>query len=106
MLKIRLSRIGKKHSPYYRVVVTEARSKRNGEMVEYIGHYDPKPENALFEVDKEKLQTWIANGAQPTETVKYLLIKHNYIHKDRKPKKFAKKPGKNKLAATAALAKK
>ena len=66
MLKIRLKRIGAKKSPFYRVVVADARSPRDGRFVEELGNYDPMSKK--FVVDGEKALTWIKNGAQPTET--------------------------------------
>lgn len=71
MLKIRLSRIGKKHEPHYRIVVSEARSKREGKQVDRIGHWHPK-ENKLV-VKRDAYQDWIKKGARPTEAVKRLV---------------------------------
>lgn len=71
MLKIKLSPIGKKHAPHYRIVVTEEHSKITGRAVDTIGHYHPNTKSV--DVDKELLAKWLKNGAQPTETVKSLL---------------------------------
>ena len=73
MLKIRLRRMGAKKAPFYRIVVADSRSPRDGAFVEEIGYYNPLEEPAVVKVDVEKAQKWIANGAQPTDTVKDLL---------------------------------
>ena len=75
MVKIRLRRMGAKKAPYYRVVVADARSPRDGRCIEEIGTYNPLTEPATITVDVEKAQTWIKNGAQPTDTVRGLLKK-------------------------------
>ena len=74
-VKIRLRRIGAKKNPFYRVVVADSRSPRNGRFIEEIGTYDPMVEPAAIKIDAEKAKAWIANGAQPTDTVKALLKK-------------------------------
>ena len=73
MVKIRLRRMGAKKAPYYRIVVADARSPRDGRCIEEIGTYNPLTEPATITVDAEKAQTWIKNGAQPTDTVRSLL---------------------------------
>ena len=73
MVKIRLRRMGAKKAPYYRIVVADARSPRDGRCIEEIGTYNPMTEPAVITVDAEKAQTWIKNGAQPTDTVRGLL---------------------------------
>ena len=75
MVKIRLRRMGAKKAPYYRIVVADARSPRDGRCIEEIGTYNPLNEPATITVDAEKAQTWIKNGAQPTDTVRGLLKK-------------------------------
>ena len=75
MVKIRLRRMGAKKAPYYRVVVADARSPRDGRCIEEIGTYNPLTNPAAITVDVEKAQTWIKNGAQPTDTVRGLLKK-------------------------------
>jgi len=75
MVKIRLRRMGAKKAPYYRIVVADARSPRDGRCIEEIGTYNPLTEPAVITVDAEKAQTWIKNGAQPTDTVRGLLKK-------------------------------
>ena len=73
MVKIRLRRMGAKKAPYYRIVVADARSPRDGRCIEEIGTYNPLTEPATITVNAEKAQTWIKNGAQPTDTVRTLL---------------------------------
>ena len=73
MVKIRLRRMGAKKSPYYRIVVAASRFPRDGRCIEEIGTYNPLTEPATLTVDAEKAQTWIKNGAQPTDTVRGLL---------------------------------
>ena len=75
MVKIRLRRMGAKKAPYYRIVVADARSPRDGRCIEEIGTYNPLTNPAAITVDVEKAQTWIKNGAQPTDTVRGLLKK-------------------------------
>ncbi len=77
MVKIRLKRMGMKKNPFYRVVVADSRYPRDGRFIEEIGYYDPTTEPAVVKIDTEKATKWIANGAQPTETVKSLLKKCN-----------------------------
>jgi small subunit ribosomal protein S16 len=72
-VKIRLTRIGSKKNPIYRVVVADARAPRDGRSIETIGRYNPQHEPSLVEIDTEKAREWLAKGAQPTETVKKLL---------------------------------
>ncbi len=74
-VKIRLKRIGAKKAPFYRVVVADSRSPRNGRFIEEIGTYNPLTDPATINIDIEKAQKWISNGAQPTDTVKALLTK-------------------------------
>ena len=75
MVKIRLRRMGAKKAPYYRIVVADSRSPRDGRCIEEIGTYNPLVESNNVTVDVEKAQTWIKNGAQPTDTVRGLLKK-------------------------------
>ena len=74
-VKIRLRRMGAKKAPFYRVVVADSRYPRDGRFIEEIGYYNPMREPAEIKIDAEKAQKWIANGAQPTDTVKPLLKK-------------------------------
>jgi small subunit ribosomal protein S16 len=78
-VKIRLKRIGEKKVPMYRIVVAEASTPRNGRAIEEIGTYNPNTNPAEVKVDAEAAKKWIANGAQPTDTVKALLKKNGYI---------------------------
>jgi small subunit ribosomal protein S16 len=73
MLKIRLARVGKKKQPTYRVVVADARSARDGAVVDVIGHYNPRSQPKVIEIDTEKAGDWMRKGAQPTDVVKRLL---------------------------------
>ena len=75
MVKIRLCRMGAKKAPFYRVVVADSRYPRDGRFIEEIGYYNPLTNPVDIKIDSEKAQKWIANGAQPTETVKSLLKK-------------------------------
>ena len=75
MVKIRLRRMGAKKAPFYRVVVADSRSPRDGRCIEEIGTYNPLVEDNNITIDAEKAQTWIKNGAQPTDTVRGLLKK-------------------------------
>ena len=75
MVTIRLSRVGAKKRPFYQVTVTDSRSARDGRFIEEIGIYQPLEDPALVRIDVEKAKKWIANGAQPTDTVRDLLKK-------------------------------
>ena len=78
-VKIRLRRIGAKKAPFYRIVVADSRYPRDGRCIEELGYYDPTKEPSVFKVDTEKAKSWIANGAQPTDTVKELLKKEGVL---------------------------
>ena len=78
-VKIRLRRMGAKKAPFYRVVVADSRFPRDGRFIEEIGYYDPTKEPDVVKIDAEKAQKWIANGAQPTDTVKALLKKNGAL---------------------------
>ena len=75
MVKIRLRRDGAKKAPYYKVVVADSRFPRDGRFIEEIGVYDPMRDPATIKIDVEKYETWIKNGAQPTDRVKKLFEK-------------------------------
>jgi len=77
-VKIRLKRMGAKKNPYYRIVVADANTKRDGKAIEYIGSYKPVGVKEV-KINAEAAQKWLANGAQPTDTVKALLIKEGII---------------------------
>ena len=72
-VKIRLRRMGAKKAPFYRIVVADSRYPRDGRFIEEIGTYDPTKNPSVINVDVEKANNWIANGAQPTDTVKKIL---------------------------------
>ena len=78
-VKIRLTRMGKKKNPFYRIVVADQRSRRDGAPIEEIGYYDPTKEPSVVSIDAEKAKKWIANGAQPTDTVRVLLKKSEIL---------------------------
>ncbi len=78
-VKMRLRRIGAKKAPFYRVIVADSRSPRDGRFIEEIGYYNPLTEPAEIKIDAEKAKKWITNGAQPTETVKSLLKKSGIV---------------------------
>jgi small subunit ribosomal protein S16 len=78
-VKIRLKRMGMKKKPFYRVVVADIRSPRNGRFIEEIGYYDPMQSPALIKIDNERAKYWLGNGAQPTDTTRILLKKSGAI---------------------------
>ena len=78
-VKMRLTRIGKKKTPFYRVVIADARAPRDGRFVEEIGYYNPMTEPADIKIDADKAKQWLKNGAQPTDTVKALLKKSGIV---------------------------
>jgi small subunit ribosomal protein S16 len=73
MVKMRLTRMGKKKKPFYRVVIAASNAPREGRFVEIVGHYDPMPDPAIVQFDEERTLHWLRAGAQPTETVRHLL---------------------------------
>ncbi|MGM9637893.1 MAG: 30S ribosomal protein S16 [Eubacteriales bacterium] len=78
-VKIRLKRVGAKKAPFYHVVVADSRSPRDGKFIEKIGTYNPMVEPAEIVLDNEKVESWLKNGAQPTETVRNLLKKSGIV---------------------------
>ncbi len=78
-VKIRLRRMGAKKAPFYRVVVADSRYPRDGRFIEEIGYYNPMTEPSTVKIDADRAKQWIANGAQPTDTVKSLLKKNGII---------------------------
>ena len=78
-VKIRLKRMGMKKHPFYRIVIADGRSPRDGRFIEEIGYYNPMKQPAEIKVDNEKAQQWMKNGAQPTDTVRVLLKKSGAI---------------------------
>ena len=83
MLSIRMTRVGSKKKPYFRVVVTEARSKRESEFVELLGTYNPRTKPAQVALNKDRVQHWLGKGARPSDSVRTLLAKH--VTKDLTP---------------------
>lgn len=79
MVRIRLTRMGKKKMPFYRVVVIDQKKRRDGAYIESLGFYDPIRDPALTRVDVDKAVEWLLKGAQPTETVKSLFKKHGVM---------------------------
>lgn len=79
MVKIRLKRMGMKKKPFYRIVVADSRSPRDGRFIESIGYYNPVSEPAELKIDNEKAAEWLKTGAQPTETVRTLLRRSGAI---------------------------
>ena len=79
MVTIRLQRIGAHKQPFYRVVVADSRAPRDGKFIEEVGYYNPMTEPKEIKIDAEKAKKWLANGAQPTETVKALFKKSGII---------------------------
>ena len=77
MVKIRLQRQGAKKAPFYHIVVADSRRARDGKIIEQIGTYNPMTEPSTIVLNKEKVETWIKNGAKPTDTVKALIEKAN-----------------------------
>ncbi len=79
--KIRLRRMGAKKAPFYRVVVADSRSPRDGRFIEEIGYYDPTKTPVVIKIDEERAKYWVGTGAQPSETVKALLVKAGVVAK-------------------------
>lgn len=80
-VKIRLKRMGAKKAPFYRIVVADSRSPRDGRFIEELGYYNPTTDPVTVKFDAEKVNTWIKNGAQPSDTVKKLLNKNGVTTK-------------------------
>ncbi len=78
-VKLRLTRMGAKKAPFYRIVATDSRKARDGQYIEQVGIYDPTKEPVMVKIDAEVAKKWIANGAQPTDTVRDLLRKQGII---------------------------
>jgi len=94
-LKIRLTRLGDKGNAFYRVVVAESREPRDGKFIEVLGTYDPKGTTAdAIKLDKEKTLSWVAKGAQPTDTTRALLVKAGIIPAEPFKAKANAKPAK------------
>lgn len=91
-VKIRLTRLGDKKSPFYRVVVADSRTARDGMVIDQLGYYNPLKETAEIKIDVQKAQDWLKKGAQPTETAKTILVKAGVIQnaKPNTPKSVTK----------------
>jgi len=98
MLKIKLARFGKKNQPHYRMVVTEAKSKRDGKYVEKIGHYAPAQTPKILEIDVKRYNYWVSQGATPTDTVAALFKRYQSGKPFPPKKKKLSKKAKAKLA--------
>ena len=83
-VKMRLTRLGDKKSPFYRIVVVDSRKARDGEYIEKVGHYNPTSQPAEIVIDEAKAKDWLSKGVQPTETVRNLLIAQGIIEKPAK----------------------
>lgn len=83
-VKMRLTRLGDKKSPFYRIVVVDSRKARDGEYIEKVGHYNPTSQPAEIVIDEAKAKDWLSKGVQPTETVRNLLIAQGVIEKPAK----------------------
>ena len=86
MVKMRLTRMGDKKSPFYRIVVADSRVARDAKYIDLVGTYNPITNPEEIKIDADKAQTWIKNGAQPTATVKALLVKSGVIENSKKSK--------------------
>lgn len=86
MVKIRLTRMGDHKSPFYRIIVADSRSPRDGRFIELLGTYDPHLDDGL-KLDVDKSKEWIKNGAQPTDTVRALLVKAGVLEKGKSTQK-------------------
>ena len=83
-VKMRLTRLGDKKSPFYRIVVVDGRKARDGEYIEKVGHYNPTSNPEEIVIDADKAKDWLSKGVQPTETVKTLLIRQGIVEKSTK----------------------
>lgn len=83
-VKMRLTRMGDKKSPFYRIVITDSRNARDGAYIDKVGHYNPTTNPAEIVIDEAKAKDWLSKGVQPTETVKNLLVNKGIIEKSNK----------------------
>ncbi|MCL1944427.1 MAG: 30S ribosomal protein S16 [Firmicutes bacterium] len=86
-VKIRLTRMGDKKAPFYRIVVSDSRSPRDGKFIEQVGTYNPLINPAQIKLEQEKIKYWLKNGAQPTDTVKSILANNGIIESKKAPAK-------------------
>jgi small subunit ribosomal protein S16 len=110
VIKLRLRRMGAKKQPSYRIVAAESSKPRDGRFIEIVGHYDPKTDPYTLKVNEERAKYWLDNGAQPTETVRSLLVKCGVLPgyqggaAGQQPAKAAAKPTEDAPAAEEASA--
>ncbi len=90
MVKLRLKRMGAKKSPFYRIVVSDSRDRRDGREIEVLGNYDPTKNPAIVNIDEEKTLKWLNNGALPTDTVRNILSNQGIMKKFADGKKVSK----------------
>lgn len=102
MVRIRLTRLGRKHLPHYRIVISPLREKRDSRFIEEIGYYSPLSKE--LKIDKERAEYWISVGAQPSETVARLLVRQNIIKAPKFKRTFKVKAGKKSTERAAAKA--
>ena len=86
-VKIRLTRMGDKKNPFYRIVVADARAPRDGKFIDIVGTYNPLKEPAEIKLDTDKVKDWLVKGAQPTDTVKAMLAKEGIIESFKAPQR-------------------
>ncbi|HOB16621.1 MAG TPA: 30S ribosomal protein S16 [Defluviitoga sp.] len=98
MVKIRLNRMGRRHKPFYRVVVVDSRNKRTGKYIESLGYYDPLNESNQYKIDEEKALEWLLKGAQPTDTARRILRKAGVMKKYDEIKYQARVSKKNEMS--------
>ncbi len=101
MVKLRLTRTGKTHQATFRLTASQNRTKRDGEALEYLGFYNPRTKPSTFTFEKDRVEYWLKVGAQPTETVAYLLAKEGILKVAQK--KYNKQPGRKASERAKAL---
>lgn len=104
MIKLRLRRMGAKKQPSYRIVAAESTKPRDGRFIEIIGHYDPKTDPYTLRVDEERAKYWLDHGAQPTETVRALLVKSGVLEPYQGPPTHSSSEGPKQESKAAAAA--
>lgn len=75
-VKVRMTRVGNRNNPFYRIVVADGRAPRDGKFIELVGTYDPRPEKEVVSLERDRIQHWIERGAQPSRTVSELMKRH------------------------------
>lgn len=83
MVKLRLKRMGRKFEPHYRIVAADSRTPRDGKFIEELGWFNPKAKDTLYKLNIEGIKKWLKNGAQPSETVKGILVKEGVMERDK-----------------------